>query len=81
MILSLWLYSHRYGSDILKVLVKNNKTPSKQQVIKACELDWEGEGSISPREDEWLEHDVDVDLDVVENHAGWKDYYFPVIED
>lgn len=76
MFLSLWVYQHRHGVDVLKVLCEGTKTPSKEQVIKATDIEWEGEGSEAPREDEFLDHDIDLHF---EDNGGCKEYGFPVI--
>lgn len=70
MLLSIWLYGHRHGQDVLKVLVDGEATPTPEQVIAATQIEWEGQ------EDETLEHDLDIILD----DQGWKEYGFPVIK-
>jgi len=80
MLLSIWLYGHRHGYDVLKVLVDGETTPTPEQVIAATQIAWEGRGygvpEVSGREEETLEHDLDIILD----GEGWKEYGFPVIK-
>lgn len=70
--LSLWLYTHRYGTDVLKILVPDEIELSGKDVVRLTDIDWEGdsellsnqeegEGYLS-REDEFLEHDIDIPL-------------------
>lgn len=68
---SLWVYSHRYGTDVLKILVPNAVELSVSDVVHITGIDWEGEllehevaGEAEferdVREDEFLDHDVDI---------------------
>lgn len=55
--LSLWLYSHRFGTDLIKVLVPDDVTLDFEDVVNIAQIDYEPQ-----REDEVLEHSCDLPL-------------------
>lgn len=40
--LCLWLYSHRHGVDVLKILTEDDVELSTADVVDATGIDWEG---------------------------------------
>lgn len=58
--LSLWLYGHRFGYDILTVMIPDNIKMNARAVIKLTGIDWKKD-----REDETLEHHADLELGIL----------------
>lgn len=56
--LSIWLYEHLQGNDVLTVLTPEGYTPTKQEVIAATRILWEGEDG-----GEYLTHQCNLPLD------------------
>jgi len=72
--LSIWHYGHRHGDDVLTVLTEEGHQPTKQEVIDATQIDWEGD----ERDDEWLDHVINLPLDAAVL-ADPNGYALPVI--
>jgi hypothetical protein len=51
----IWLYTHRHGVDVLKILAPDNVTEmTEDQVIRSTGINWEGDDESM---EEWLESD------------------------
>lgn len=66
--LSLWLYEHRHGTDLLRVLAPDDVIVTPADVVRICGIDWEGAKLLRSderdddeiRDDEFLSNECDI---------------------